>query len=78
MPRKTRCLTYGAWTHRCERVKLESGYAIICTGEDSTLCGKEDDEAESPPFDALVKKKPAKTCAACWRVYVKDLKQVEL
>lgn len=78
MARKTRCLTYGGWQPRCERVQMSTGHAIICVGEPVTLCGKDDDDAESPPFDMLIKERPRGTCVACWRIYKLDTKDAEL
>lgn len=78
MKRKTRCLTYGAWAHRCVPAATPTGYAIICVSDTLTLCGKDDDDAESPPFDILIKAKPKHVCVACWRKYREDMKEAEL
>lgn len=78
MSRKTRCLTYGAWAHRCERVETSTGHAIICMSDPMTLCGKDDDDAESPPFDMLIKARPKHVCVACWKKYREDMKEAEL
>lgn len=76
--KRSRCFTYGAWAHRCERVETPTGHAIICISDTLTLCGKDDDDAVSPPFDMLIKTKPKGICLACWRQYKQDMKEAEL